>query len=147
LYKSISEEIVSRHPSVTEMMLYRTGSVQPVHCPITGRHTVDQAAARHAGEAEGCPNESMLNFKLSETREMRYQCLGLWTGENGMLYLSLLDMQLPQLGEKPRPRYRCAIYQADRDTGVTHMCQPSRISNIWEGSFYIKKVPKQRYPV
>ena len=46
------DEIVSRHPSVTEMMLYRTGSVQPVHCPITGRHTVDQEGARHTGEAE-----------------------------------------------------------------------------------------------
>ena len=80
---------------------------------------MEQAGARHTGEADGCPNESMLNFKLSETREMSYQCLGHWTGENGMLYLSLLDMQLPQLGEKPRPRYRCAIYQANRDTGVT----------------------------
>ena len=38
-----------------------------------------------------------------------------------MLYLSLLDMMLPQLGEKPRPRYRCAIYHANRDTGITHM--------------------------
>ena len=28
-----------------------------------------------------------------ETREMSYQCLGQWTGDNGMLYLSLLDMQ------------------------------------------------------
>ena len=114
-------EIVSADPSVTEMMLYRTGSVQPVHCPITGRHRVDEAGARHAGEAEGCPNESMLNYKLSGGRERSYQCLGHWTGENGMRYLSLLDMELPQLGEKPRPRYRCAIYQANTDTGVTHI--------------------------
>merc|ERR1712130_982691 len=73
------------------------------------------------GEAEGCPNESMLNFKLSGGRGRSYQCLGDWTGENGMKYLSLLDMELPQLGEKPRPRYRCAIYQAHKSTGITYL--------------------------
>ena len=53
--------------------------------------------------------------------EMSFQCLGHWTGDDGLKYLSLLDMKLPQLGEEPRPRYRCAIYQTDLNIGVTHV--------------------------
>lgn len=40
---------------------------------------------------------------------MSFQCLGSWPGENGETYMSLLDTKLPQLGEEPRPRYRCAV--------------------------------------
>ena len=53
--------------------------------------------------------------------DMSFQCLGHWTGEDGLQYLSLLDMKLPQLGEEPRPRYRCAVYQPDVHTGVIQM--------------------------
>lgn len=42
---------------------------------------------------------------------MSFQCLGSWPGENGETYMSLLDTKLPQLGEEPRPRYRCAVSQ------------------------------------
>ena len=41
--------------------------------------------------------------------DMSFQCLGSWPGENGETYMSLLDTKLPQLGEEPRPRYRCAV--------------------------------------
>ena len=41
--------------------------------------------------------------------DMSFQCLGSWAGENGETYMSLLDTKLPQLGEEPRPRYRCAV--------------------------------------
>ena len=169
------EEALENCPSddeigtVTEMMLYRTGSVQPVHCPITGRHIVEHCGgrrkagegARHAGEAGGCPSESMLNFKLSGsgcqsetgTRELSFQCLGHWTGEDGMLYLSLLDTVLPQLGEKPRPRYRCAIYHANRDTGVTHMalsndstCVNQLDSHLSGDEVFTLTVPDGRIP-
>ena len=40
---------------------------------------------------------------------MSFQCLGSWAGDNGETYMSLLDTQLPQLDEDPRPRYRCAV--------------------------------------
>ncbi len=40
---------------------------------------------------------------------MNFQCLASWPGENGETYLSLLNTKLPQLGEEPRPRYRCAV--------------------------------------
>lgn len=41
--------------------------------------------------------------------DMSFQCLGSWAGDNGETYMSLLDTQLPQLDEDPRPRYRCAV--------------------------------------
>lgn len=41
--------------------------------------------------------------------DMNFQCLASWPGENGETYLSLLNTKLPQLGEEPRPRYRCAV--------------------------------------
>ena len=41
--------------------------------------------------------------------DMSFQCLGSWAGDNGETYMSLLDTKLPQLGEDPRPRYRCAV--------------------------------------
>ena len=47
---------------------------------------------------------SILNFS-----DMSFQCLGSWAGDNGETYMSLLDTQLPQLDEDPRPRYRCAV--------------------------------------
>ncbi len=46
------------------------------------------------------------HFKISD---MSFQCLGSWPGEDGQTYMSLLDTKLPQLGEEPRPRYRCAV--------------------------------------
>lgn len=42
--------------------------------------------------------------------DMSFQCLASWPGDSpGESYLSLLDTKLPQLGEEPRPRYRCAV--------------------------------------
>ena len=48
-------------------------------------------------------------FPPSLALDMSFQCLGSWPGENGETYMSLLDTKLPQLGEEPRPRYRCAV--------------------------------------
>ena len=48
-------------------------------------------------------------FFVSFFIDMSFQCLGSWPGENGETYMSLLDTKLPQLGEEPRPRYRCAV--------------------------------------
>ena len=109
------EEALRKCPSeeqkVSEMMLYRRGSVHPVHCPITGRHLIEEG-----GVVEGCPDESFLHLG-----EERYQCIGHWEGYGDVKYLSLLDTKLPQLGEKPRPRYRCARYTVDTRNEVTHL--------------------------
>ena len=125
-----SKEEVRRR-QVTEMMLYKTRSFYGEaaaggqHCPITGRHTVEEKCheGRGGGETGGCPSESRLSLRLEGCgdnrrrgeRRMELQCLGHWRGEDGQQYLALLDTELPQLGEEPRPRYRCAIYHRQGD--------------------------------
>ena len=47
---------------------------------------------------------------------MSFQCLGHWPGDDGETYMSLLDTKLPQLGEDPRPRYRCAVSNLQKPT-------------------------------
>ena len=64
---------------------------------------------------DSCPSETMLHIKLRSSMRhgawyLSFQCLGHWEGDNGLMYVSLLDTQLSQLGEIPRPRYRCGVY-------------------------------------
>jgi len=132
-----SHEVTSR--AVEEIMLYKTrgfygeSAVTQTHCPFSGRwkfsySNVEEAAGScdsESSEAGGCPSEFMLDLKFRNCDfpdfDMRFQCLGHWSGEDGRNYLSLLDTKLPQLGEEPRPRYRCAVYQTDLHSGVTHL--------------------------
>jgi len=124
---------------VEEIMLYKTRgfygepAVTQVHCPFSGEwkfsysssHSRLTSCSSETSEAGGCPGEFMLDLKFRDCDfpdfDMSFQCLGHWTGEDGHRYLSLLDMKLPQLGEEPRPRYRCAIYQSFPNSGVTHL--------------------------
>ena len=134
-----SEDVTSR--SSTEMMLYKTrgfygeSAVSKVHCPINGRYqftysnseTVLQqpACPTLTSQAGDCPTGYKFDLQFRGCNfpdlDMSFQCLGHWAGEDGQNYLSLLDTKLPQLGEEPRPRYRCAIYRTDSITGVTHL--------------------------
>ena len=131
---SCPSEAEVRGRQVTEMMLYKTRSFYGEaaaggqHCPITGRHTVEERCeggeGGGGGETGGCPSESRLSLRLEgcsrdRERRMELQCLGHWQGEDGQQYLALLDTELPQLGEEPRPRYRCAIYHRQGD--LTHL--------------------------
>jgi len=133
-----------RHRQVEEIMLYKTrgfygeSAVTQTHCPFSGRwgfsynsnNNIDDASSTScnspASEAGGCPTEFMLDLKFRGCTDfpdldMSFQCLGDWMGEDGRRYLSLLDTKLPQLGEAARPRYRCAVYDSDRRSGVTHL--------------------------
>ena len=132
-YKEVQER------SVEEIMLYKTrgfygeSAVTQTHCPFSGRwkfsySNVEDASGScnsQASEAGGCPAEYMLDLKFRNCDfpdfDMSFQCLGNWVGEDGLQYLSLLDTKLPQLGEEPRPRYRCAVYETDLHTGMTHL--------------------------
>ena len=128
-----------RDRRVEEIMLYKTRgfygepAVSQVHCPFSGNWKFSYSSSNgrlsscssEISEAGGCPGEFMIDLKFRGCDfpdiDMSFQCLGHWKGEDGLSYLSLLDMKLPQLGEEPRPRYRCAVYQSDPLTGVTHM--------------------------
>jgi len=128
-----------RERRVDEIMLYKTrgfygeSAVTQTHCPFSGRwkfsySNVEDASGScdsAASEAGGCPAEFMLDLKFRQCDfpdfDMSFQCLGNWVGEDGLQYLSLLDTKLPQLGEEPRPRYRCAVYETDLHTGMTHL--------------------------
>jgi len=123
---------------VEEIMFYKTrgfygeSAVTQIHCPFNGRwkfsysNVDDQSGscASKESEAGGCPSEYMLNLKFRNCDfpdfDMSFQCLGDWEGEDGLKYLSLLDTKLPQLGEEPRPRYRCAVYETDLHTCHTY---------------------------
>jgi len=134
-------EVAERN--VVEIMLYKTRSfhgesaVAQVRCPINGvwRFTYSQrggdgsSCASPASRAGDCPSGYQLDFQFKgcsfprETgkREMHLRCLGDWRGEDGQRYLALMDTELPQLGQKIRPRYRCAIYKEDLSRGYTWM--------------------------
>jgi len=134
-------EIAER--KVSEIMLYKTRSfhgqsaVAQVRCPINGvwRFTYSQrggdgsSCASPASRAGDCPSGYQLDFQFKgcsfprETgkREMHLKCLGDWHGEDGHRYLALMDTELPQLGQKIRPRYRCAIFKEDLSRGYTWM--------------------------
>ena len=132
-----TSEVTERR--VEEIMLYKTrgfygeSAVTQTHCPFSGRwkfsySNVEKTEGHcnsESSEAGGCPSEFMLDLKFRNCDfpdfDMSFQCLGNWKGEDGRNYLSLLDTKLPQLGEEPRPRYRCAVYESDLHTGVTHL--------------------------
>ena len=136
---SCPTEVEVSQRGVEEIMLYKTrgfygeSAVTQIHCPFNGRwkfsySNVDDksgSCASEESEAGGCPSEYMLDLKFRNCDfpdfDMSFQCLGHWQGEDGLNYLSLLDTKLPQLGEEPRPRYRCAVYEADLHTGVTYL--------------------------
>ena len=137
---SCPTEVEVTQRSVEEIMLYKTrgfygeSAVTQIHCPFNGRwkFAYNNAADKSAGscaseqsEAGGCPSEYMIDLKFRNCDfpdfDMSFQCLGHWQGEDGLNYLSLLDTKLPQLGEEPRPRYRCAVYESDLHTGVTYL--------------------------
>ena len=148
---------------VTEMMLYKTrgfygeAAASAAHCPITGRHTVEEECGGEErpspGEASTCPSEGRLSLRLggcSAPRSLELQCLGHWRGEDGHKYLALLDMELPQLGEEPRARYRCAIYTTDgpntrlalsNDSTCVHQLESERLG---AEVFALRKVETRR---
>ncbi|XP_040579619.1 uncharacterized protein [Lepeophtheirus salmonis] len=134
-----------RHRSATEIMLYKTrgfygkSAITKTYCPLNGRYrftysindgTEDELECNESLSTAGdCPSgyKFDLHFKGCSfpDLEMSFQCLASWEGENGDTYLSLLDTKLPQLGEEPRPRYRCGIFKEDPVSGQTHLALSS----------------------
>ena len=133
----VTADVVTR--SAREMMLYKTrgfygeSAVAKVLCPINGRFqftysnsetVVEQPACPSpSSQAGNCPTGYKFNLQFRgcnfHNMDMRFQCLGHWKGEDGHNYLSLLDTELPQLGERAVPRYRCAMFLSQG--GITHL--------------------------
>ncbi|QQP42247.1 Uncharacterized protein FKW44_016851, partial [Caligus rogercresseyi] len=119
-----------RTRSATEIMLYKTrgfygkSAITKTYCPLNGRYRFtysindgaeDELECKEALSTAGdCPSgyKFDLHFKGCSFPDL---------AENGETYLSLLDTKLPQLGEEPRPRYRCGIFKEDPVSGETHL--------------------------
>lgn len=134
-----------RERKAQEMMFYKTrafyggSAISKTYCPLNGKFKFtysindgtedDLECHEPLSEATDCPTgyKFDLHFKGCSFPDfdMSFQCLASWPGENGETYLSLLDTKLPQLGEEARPRYRCALFKEDSDTGLTHVALSS----------------------
>ena len=127
----------------TRSMLYRAGNkIRPTQCPITGRYTVSCGGQEKEvqGEADTCPDESLLAITCPGQEPLSFTCLGDWTGEDGRQYLSLLDRVLPQVGEEARPRWRCAVIdQTLGDEVVVRMSNDSTCDNMYTRDIRLKR--------
>ena len=132
---------------LTRSMLYRAGNkIRPSQCPITGRFSVQcpggEGSRATRGEADTCPDESLLSIKCPGQEELSLQCLGDWEGEDGRRYLSLLDRILPQVGEEARPRWRCAVVTDLGDRLGLTMSNDSTCDNLEQQLEFRRHVPR-----
>ena len=109
-----------------EIMLYKKleyhsdSSERGIVCPLQGRWTIAETQNLcKRSEVRTCPMESRLDvilrycFDFSGTHKknpihFKFECIGHWD-DNGLKYLALLDAELPLLGERSKPQYRCAV--------------------------------------
>ncbi|CAG9855095.1 unnamed protein product [Phyllotreta striolata] len=133
----------------TEILLFKTkdgfGSYTTrQYCPIDGNYHLSYrgTAKRRSNECKGfdsmvnsCPSGSTLNVMLRnctfEGYDMKFECLGHWKGVDDERYVVFTDSRhLTNL----RPKYRCAIYRQDYETGRIEMAL-SRDSTCTNGLY------------
>ncbi|XP_059608854.1 uncharacterized protein LOC132256448 [Phlebotomus argentipes] len=96
------------------------------YCPISGRYNFTFATGEKRLEClspkstlDTCPSGSSFNLRFRdcnfEDMDASLECLGHWTGYNGVNYLALINTRQD---EKLGPRYRCAVYLEDANSGV-----------------------------
>ena len=144
-----SDQDSDYHVKESSAMLYRAGNkIKPSQCPITGKFRVncENGHEETRGEADTCPDESLLRVSCPGREELSFQCLGHWTGEDGRQYLSLLDRVLPQVGEEARPRWRCAVYQetGEKDLTLT-LSSDSTCDNLSQEIKMTRHLPKSSF--
>ncbi|XP_055694604.1 uncharacterized protein LOC129796572 isoform X2 [Lutzomyia longipalpis] len=99
------------------------------YCPISGRYNFTFASGDDGEKRleclspkstlDTCPSGSSFNLRFRgcnfEDMDASLECLGHWTGYNGVNYLALINTRQD---EKLGPRYRCAIFLEDGNSGV-----------------------------
>lgn len=130
------------HNRETQIMLYKTATIEgqplePVYCPLDGRFHLTYNIDDGRESATECPEPSStlancpsgnaftMNFhrcKFSDFSKT-YECLGDWEGIEGQRYLALHDpMALSgDTADPPQPRFRCAMYEVEEETGRVHL--------------------------
>lgn len=102
---------------------YNGESIQRQYCPITGRYRFSYSADNGTGELiecggkdseiDSCPSGSALNLRFRHctfpSYEMTLECLGHWTGYDGLNYMAFLKSGGSM--DKFGPDYRCAVSQ------------------------------------
>ncbi|CAL4076482.1 unnamed protein product [Meganyctiphanes norvegica] len=117
-----------------EIMLYKSrsftqdGLIDREFCPINGRYRYTYnvndgtenaiECPEPTSEVSNCPRGSQLQLRFRRCTfgelDMGLRCLGNWKGHDGQKYLALWD---PEVTTDNQPRYRCAMYSVDEDTG------------------------------
>jgi len=131
--------------SVSEVMMYRTKgflgepAVSPTYCPFNGAYTFTYSV-NDGTEANlecdtpistisDCPYGFGFNLQFRQcsfgTKDISFHCLGDWDGKNGERYVALMDTEATLTSIQDKPRYRCAIYKEDPDTGKIKMALSS----------------------
>lgn len=140
----------------SEIMLYKSrsftqdGLIDRVFCPISGRYrfTYDVNDGTESSvecpdptsELSNCPkgSELQLRFRRCSFGElnMGLRCLGDWESHDGQRHLALWD---PEVTTDNQPRYRCAMYSVEEDTGrvflsfsIDATCT-NHLHSPWEG--------------
>ena len=135
------EEILGRE--VSEVMMYRTKgflgepAVSPTYCPFNGAYTFTYSVndgtenslecQTSASTISDCPFGFGFNLQFKQCSfgdlDLSFHCLGDWEGRQGERFVALMDTGAALTQD--RPRYRCAIYSEDPETGKVRMALSS----------------------
>lgn len=113
-------------------------AVSPTYCPINGAYSFTYSVkdgsetslecSTHTSEIADCPYGFGFNLKFSgcsfPSMDMSFHCLGDWEASNGERYVALMDTKATA-DRDIRPRYRCALYKEDQETGEITMALSS----------------------
>lgn len=148
-------DIAIREKRAREIMLYRTKgfmgepAVSPTYCPINGAYSFTYSVndgtenmsecSSHTSEIADCPYGFGFNLNFRGCSfgnlDKSFHCLGDWEGPDGQRYVALMDTQATSrygVGDGgnggdggERPRYRCALYEEDVESGHIRMALSS----------------------
>ncbi|KAH1023040.1 hypothetical protein HUJ04_012322 [Dendroctonus ponderosae] len=131
-----SQESLQTRGETAEILLFKTRDDQGVftqkqYCPIDGKYYTSykgknplrsQECVGYNSTVDSCPSGSTLNFRLRsctfDSYDLRFECLGHWKGPRDETFLVFTDSRHLE-GQKPK--FRCALYKQDRESGKIDM--------------------------